>query len=134
MKTALIDKTLNLVVQVNPFGETFEVDSAHEWVNCPDEITAGNYNYIGGQFIPMPPPPPPPPPTAEENKQAAIARLQKTDWTIIPDVGDPTKSNPYLANVQEFVVWRSAVRQYAINPVAGNIQWPVKPTEQWVTV
>lgn len=134
MKTALIDKTLNLVVQVNPLGETFEVDPSLEWVNCPDEITSGNYNYIDSQFIPVPPPPPPPPPTAEENKQAAIARLQKTDWTTIPDVGDPTKSNPYLANAQEFVVWRNAVRQYAINPVAGVIQWPKKPTENWVNV
>ena len=133
MKSALVDIPSSLVVQVNPLGETFDVDSAHEWVNCPDEITAGNYNYINGQFTPVPLPPSPPP-TAEENKQAAIRRLQKTDWLTIPDIGDPTKSNPYLANVQEFIDWRNVIRQYAINPVAGDIQWPQKPTENWVTV
>jgi hypothetical protein len=80
------------------------------------------------------PPPPPPPPTVEENKSTAVSKLQTTDWTTIPDVGDPTKSNPYLSNVQEFVTYRNAVRQYAINPVAGNINWPTVPQEIWTTV
>jgi hypothetical protein len=79
-------------------------------------------------------PVPPPPPTAEQNKENAVTRLQNTDWTTIPDVGDPTKSNPYLSNVQDFVVYRNVVRQYAINPVAGDINWPTKPTEVWTTV
>jgi len=133
MKSALIDIPSTLVVQVEPLGQTFPVDSAHEWVDCPDDITAGNYTYNNGQFVPVPVPEPIPP-TAEENKQTAMTRLQNTDWTTIPDVGDPTKSNPYLSNVQEFVVYRNAVRQYAINPVAGFIQWPTKPTEVWTTV
>ena len=80
------------------------------------------------------PPPPPPPPTAEQNKQTAVSKLQATDWTTIPDVSDPTKSNPYLSNVQDFVVYRNAVRQYAINPVAGDINWPTLPQEVWTTV
>jgi hypothetical protein len=67
-----------------------------------------------------PPPPPPSPPTTEENKQTAVYLLQETDWTTIPDVSDPTKSNPYLSNVNNFVTYRNAVRQYAINPVAGR--------------
>ena len=79
-------------------------------------------------------PVPPQPPTAEQNKQMAVAKLQATDWTTIPDVGDPTKSNPYLSNAQDFVTYRNAVRQYAINPVAGNIDWPVLPQEVWTTV
>jgi len=133
MKSALIDIPSTLVVQVEPLGQTFPVDLAHEWVDCPDDITAGNYTYSNGQFVPVPVPEPIPP-TAEENKQTAMTRLQNTDWTTIPDVGDPTKSNPYLSNVQEFVVYRNAVRQYAINPVAGFIQWPTKPTEVWTTV
>jgi hypothetical protein len=74
------------------------------------------------------------PPTAAQNKQTAMSKLQTTDWTTIPDVGDPTKSNPYLSNVQDFVTYRNAVRQYAINPVAGDINWPTKPTEVWTTV
>jgi hypothetical protein len=79
-------------------------------------------------------PKPPEPPTAEQNKQIAVNKLQATDWTTIPDVGDPTKSNPYLSNVQDFVVYRNAIRQYAINPVAGAINWPTLPQEVWATV
>lgn len=79
-------------------------------------------------------PPPPPPPTAEQNKQIAVAKLQATDWATIPDVSDPAKSNPYLSNAQDFVVYRNAVRQYAINPVAGDVDWPAVPQEVWTTV
>jgi hypothetical protein len=79
-------------------------------------------------------PVPPASPTAEQNKTTAVNKLQATDWTTIPDVGDPTKSNPYLSNVQDFVVYRNAVRQYAINPVAGDINWSALPQEVWTTV
>jgi hypothetical protein len=74
------------------------------------------------------------PPTAQQNKQTAVNKLKATDWTTIPDVGDPTKSNPFLSNVQDFVTYRNAVRQYAINPVAGDINWPTLPQEVWTTV
>ena len=80
------------------------------------------------------PPAPPGPPTAEENKKRAIFHLQQTDWTTIPDVSDPTKSNPYLSNVNDYLTYRNAVRQYARNPVAGNITWPIMPQEVWTTV
>ena len=60
--------------------------------------------------------------------------LQQTDWTTIPDVGDPTKANPYLANVVDFITYRNTVRQYAIYPVEGNINWPEVPAEVWQTV
>jgi hypothetical protein len=73
-------------------------------------------------------------PTAEDNKAIASSLLFQTDWTTIPDVADSTKSNPYLTNVNEFLVYRNAVRQYAINPVAGNIDWPSVPTAIWTTV
>lgn len=78
--------------------------------------------------------PPPYVPTAEDNKQTAVTLLQQTDWTTIPDVSDSTKSNPYLSNVNDFVTYRNAVRQYAINPVAGNITWPTLPQEIWASV
>jgi len=76
----------------------------------------------------------PVPPSAAQNKTTAVSKLQTTDWTTIPDVGDPTKSNPYLSNVQDFVTYRNAVRQYAINPVTGTINWPTLPQEVWTTV
>ncbi|MEI6882402.1 MAG: hypothetical protein WCK82_13870 [Bacteroidota bacterium] len=79
-------------------------------------------------------PVPPQPPTAEQNKSTAVSKLTATDWTTIPDVADPTKSNPYLSNVQDFVVYRNAVRQYAVYPVAGVINWSALPQEVWVKV
>lgn len=78
-------------------------------------------------------PKPPEPPTADFNKSVASDYLFQTDWTTIPDVSDPTKSNPYLANVSEFVVYRNQVRQIAINPVAGYIDWPTVPQAVWQT-
>jgi hypothetical protein len=81
-----------------------------------------------------PPPPVPVPPTAEENKQTAIGILQSTDWTQIPSVSDPALSNPYLANKNAFDLYRNSVRQYALNPVAGDINWPTLPVENWVSV
>ena len=81
-----------------------------------------------------PPPPPPSPPTADENKQIAVSLLQQTDWTQIPSVSDPALSNPYLANKNAFDIYRNSVRQYALNPVAGDISWPTMPTEVWTSV
>jgi hypothetical protein len=78
-------------------------------------------------------PVPPSPPTAEANKQYAVKILQQTDWTQIPSVSDPALSNPYLANKNAFDIYRNSVRQYALNPVAGDITWPTMPQEVWTT-
>jgi hypothetical protein len=74
------------------------------------------------------------PPTAEQNKQTAISKLYSTDWATISDVSDPAKSNPYLSNAQDFITYRNIVRQYAINPVAGDINWPAVPQAVWAIV
>ena len=63
-------------------------------------------------------------------KAQATSILQTTDWTSIPDVGDPTKANPYLVNQAEFIAYRSTVRGYAVNPVVNPV-FPTQPTEQW---
>jgi len=102
-----------------------DITTLPSWVNCCLTAWDAANN--------PPPPPPPSPPTADENKQTAIYLLQQTDWTTIPDVSDSTKSNPYLANTNDFVTYRNAVRQYAVNPVAGNITWPTIPQEVWTT-
>ena len=60
----------------------------------------------------------------------ATGLLNATDWTAIPDVADPLKSNPYLTNQAEFVAYRSTIRNYAVNPVVDPV-WPTQPTEQW---
>ena len=63
-------------------------------------------------------------------KQQASKLLYETDWTTIPDVADPTKSDPYLLNPNDFAAYRSNVRKLAVNPVA-NPTWPIKPVSQW---
>lgn len=102
-----------------------DITELPSWVNCC--LNAWQVAYDQAHQ-------PPSPPTAEKNQNTAISLLQQTDWTTIPDVSDPTKSNPYLSNVNDFVTYRNAVRQYAINPVAGEITWPTLPQEVWTTV
>ena len=63
-------------------------------------------------------------------KQKAVALLQATDWTTIPDVADPAVSTPYLMNQATFAAYRSQVRALAVNPVANPV-WPVQPNEEW---
>jgi hypothetical protein len=63
-------------------------------------------------------------------KQQAVALLQATDWTTIPDVANPSASNPYLMNQGAFIAWRSQVRALAVNPVANPV-FSAQPTEQW---
>ena len=100
-----------------------DITSLPSWVDCCLAVwTVANT------------PVPPSPPTAEDNKQTAIGILQQTDWTQIPSVSDPALSNPYLANKNAFDLYRNSVRQYALNSVAGDITWPVAPTEVWTAV
>ena len=94
-----------------------------------DECVAGDYGTVA-EYVP----PPPYVPTASDNKTTATNLLQATDWTTIADVGNPAMSNPYLANQAEFIAYRNSVRQYAVYPVAGNIDWPTVPTEDWQAV
>ena len=100
-----------------------DITELPSWVNCCLSVwTVANT------------PVPPSPPTAEDNKAQAIYLLQQTDWTQIPSVSDPALSNPYLANKNAFDLYRNSVRQYALNPVAGDINWPTAPTEVWTSV
>jgi hypothetical protein len=68
--------------------------------------------------------------TKQSCKNKASSILSNTDWTAIPDVADPLKSNPYLMNQADFVAYRSTVRGYAVNPVVDPV-FPTIPTEQW---
>jgi hypothetical protein len=63
-------------------------------------------------------------------KKQASELLYETDWTTIPDVANPSDSNPYLTNQREFMTWRSEIRQLAVNPVVAPV-WPTQPTPQW---
>ena len=110
-------------IEFNEATPNEEITSLPAWANCcMTKWTEANT------------PVPPQPPTTEQNKQTAVAKLQATDWATIPDVADPVKSNPYLANAQDFITYRNAVRQYAVYPVAGSINWPTVPQEVWTTI
>lgn len=88
-----------------------------------DDCKAGMYGVVG-EYVPYAP-------TAENNKQKATQLLYETDWATIADVADPALSNPYLTNQSEFFAYRSALRQIAVHPVAGNINWPTMPSAIW---
>jgi hypothetical protein len=87
---------------------------------------------IGGKYGPIADYVPPiiNPPTAEQNKFKAVEFLRDTDWVNQPDVTD-VDINPHLVNHDEFKVYRAVLRSIAINPQPGNIDWPIKPIEQW---
>jgi len=67
----------------------------------------------------------------EQNKTQASALLSATDWTSIPDVANPSSSNPYLLNQSEFLAWRSQIRAIAVNPPTTPATFPTQPTEKW---
>lgn len=82
------------------------------------------------------PPPPPPPPTPEEiqaqNKTEAVSRLQATDWAATVDISNPQYSNPYLMNQDDFLAYRSQVREIAVYPPTTLVTvWPNVPIEVW---
>jgi hypothetical protein len=88
-----------------------------------NDCVSGVYGQITPYIKPIP--------TIEENKIIAINLLSQTDWTTIPDVANPALSNPYLTNQSEFIAFRNQVRPIAINPVAGNIDFPTTPNPIW---
>ena len=68
--------------------------------------------------------------TAEQNKLTAMLFLQATDWSVTNDVTN-TNNSIHLTNQSDFIAYRNAVRQYAVYPVAGKIDWPILPQEIW---
>lgn len=70
----------------------------------------------------------------QQNKDEASSLLSETDWTATVDINNPAFSNPYLGNQDEFLAYRSQVRQIAVNPPIVVDVWPTKPDEVWVTV
>lgn len=113
---ALIDEH-EMVAQVEQ--QEFGVASPCFWVDCPDNIVAGQYTYNNGQFIPIVIPPF----TSEQNKLQAEQKLKDSDWTVLPDVN--------LANKTDWETYRAALRNIARNPIGGDVNWPVKPQNVW---
>lgn len=87
-------------------------------------------NAVAGSYGPIAAYVPPLPPSAEDNKAQAGQKLASTDWVNQPDVYDPLNS-PYLTNRDAYISYRSQVRVIAVNPIAGNLDWPTEPTAIW---
>ncbi len=64
--------------------------------------------------------------TSEENVEEALIRIQRSDWTVLPDVG-LTSSNVVL-----WKTYRSTLRSIIRNQQAGDITWPDPPDEEYV--
>ncbi len=122
------------------------IDLIIKWDEIPEELpfTASPNDVVDygrqiyaaaaeGQYGPVAAYTPPPPPNAEANKTNAAQRLQATDWVNEPDVYDPAR-NPHLMNRDAFLDYRSWCRNIAVNPVAGNLNWPAEPTAVWSQV
>ena len=90
-----------------------------------DQAIANGWQDVTGSW-----PPAPQPPTADDNKEYAKARLAETDWSEIPSVNDASLS-PHLDNGAAFVNYRTIIRSIVVNPVAGDIVWPVQPIAKW---
>lgn len=65
------------------------------------------------------------------NKDMAVGFLNQTDWTVAGGIADPAVSNPYLTNQQEFLQFRSTVRNIAVNPPLIPTSFPTIPTAIW---
>jgi hypothetical protein len=75
----------------------------------------------------------PPAPTPEQLlqicKNLAKKYLEDTDWSEVPSVSD-SANTPHLLNLAEYVAYRNAIRNLAVNPVT-NPTWPAKPVAKW---
>lgn len=89
------------------------------------EAAAGHFGQIAEYVAPIV--------TPGENKAEAERRLQATDWVNQPDVYDPNNT-PHLTNRDAFLDYRSWCRNIAVNPVAGNLNWPTEPAAVWSQV
>jgi hypothetical protein len=90
-----------------------------------DQCIAGEYGVIA-DYVPSPPPQV----STTFNKKEAESRLFKTDWVNQPDVYD-NSSTLYLKNRNDFLVYRLIIRNIIVNPVEGELEWPVEPTAIW---
>lgn len=124
------------IIQDNKVINTCAWDGVTPWtppkdtqaVEILDGIVAGvGYDYIDGQFIA----PAPKPTSAADNAAKANQILSETDWTSIPAISDPNQSNPYLTNQPAWLYYRSKIRDIALAPIEGDIDWLVQPEEKW---
>ena len=117
MRAALVDAS-GIVQNVIEVAELSDYPGA---VQCPEWVSIGMPINTPQPIFIIP---------ADQNKAEAVQRLSATDWVNEPDVYDPANT-PHLLNRQEFLTYRARVRNIAVNPVEGTINWPAEPQAQW---
>lgn len=114
--------------QIDPFN-VFNESYAAQFIEAPDEVTF-NWSLINGEWVA--PAGPTPEQIQQQNKSTASGLLSATDWTATVDISNPQYSNPYLINQDDFLAYRSQIRQIAVNPPTTPVtDWPTKPNEVW---
>lgn len=126
----LTDSVVTDQCQVDPYS-IFNAGYAEGFVEAPDEVTFG-WSLIDGTW--NPPAAPTPEQIKSQNKETASQLLASTDWTATVDISDPKYSNPYLANQDAFLDYRSQVRGIAVNPPDTPAVFPAVPKEVWASV
>jgi hypothetical protein len=111
------------VARVDPFS-VFYAQYASTFIEAPDEVDFF-WRYESGEWIA-----PPPPDYAALNKSQSETLLQTTDWVEIPSVSD-TANTPHLVNYTDFITYRLALRQIAVNSPTEPAVFPTKPEEVW---
>jgi hypothetical protein len=111
----------------NPIGveQTFSI-SNETFAAIQTDPNFANWKWVDGELQHFPQVTP----TADQNKTKAEKLLNNTDWVNQPDVIDPNV-NPHLLNHADFISYRAALRDIAVNPQPGDLSWPTKPQEQW---
>ena len=121
MRYAIIDNK-NIVVNITVSDSDYAEKQG--WILINNDRVDIGWSYINGQFIPAEID------NTEENKKNAINLLIDTDWVELPSVSN-TSINPHLINVNEFLSYRSTLRDIAVNTPKENITFPTKPDAIW---
>ena len=99
------------------------INATVKWDVVPGPITDEQINAKYLELLALVP--------AQNNKAKATELLSATDWVNQPDVIDSAK-NPHLLNQADFLSYREALRQIAVNPPSTEVtDWPTLPTEVW---
>ena len=109
---------INVVLAEKEFAES------QGWILLEEGFTIGDL-YENGQFIKNLDR------IKQKNKNLAQQILLDTDWTATVDISNPQYANPYLTNQQQFLEYRSLIRQIILNPPDTDFQWPIRPKEIW---
>ena len=125
----LTNNTVTDQAQIDPIN-VFSKNYAEQFIEAPDEVTF-EWSLVNGEWVAPVVPVITPEQIQAQNKQRASTLLLETDWTATVDISNPQYSNPYLANQDEFLAYRSSVRAIALNPPTTSVEFPTLPVEVW---